>query len=111
MTLKRMSRTGLLIAVAAAFGWPGVALAQAPCRDDLVAAGQTFARTRADVEKAAKQPAPIRCTAYRQHMAALTQVRAVFTRCDTGAKKAENVGKVAASIGEFDRLVRQTCKP
>jgi hypothetical protein len=111
MTLKWMSRTWLLIAVAAACGWPGVALAQGQCRDDLVAAGQTFARSRADVEKAAKQPAPVRCSAYRQHVAALTQVRAVFTRCDTGAKKAENVGKVAASIGEFTKLVQQTCKP
>ncbi len=111
MTLQRISRAWLLIAVAAACGSPGVARAQGQCRDDLVAAGQTFARSRADVEKAAQQPAAVKCTAYRQHLAALTQVRAVFTRCDTGAKKAENVGKVAASIGEFNKLVRQTCKP
>lgn len=111
MILRRMSWTLLLAAIASVHGLPGIAHAQDICRDDLVAAGQNFARTRAGVEKAAKQPAAVRCTAYRAHVAALTQVRVVFTRCDTGAKKAENVAKVATSIGEFNRLVQQNCRP
>jgi hypothetical protein len=108
MTHTDLTRPWLIaLAMVCAFGG---APAHAACRDDLVAVNQQFERTRADVQKAARQPAAVKCTAYRQHVAALTQVRDVFARCDTGASKAENVGKVAASIGEFNKLAQQTCK-
>ena len=62
------------------------------------------------MESAANGTAAARCAAYRQHVASLTQVRAVFARCDTGANKAKNDAQVGATLAEVNKQARQACK-
>ena len=89
-------------------GYAGAAAAA--CRDDLVATSQNLKRTREAMESAASGTAAVQCAAYRQHVASLTQVRAVFARCDTGANKAKNAAQVGATIVEVNKQARQACK-
>jgi hypothetical protein len=84
--------------------------AQADCRGDLLETAQNLQRTRAGVEQAAKGPPAAQCAAYRQHISALTKVRTVFARCDTGAAKAQNSAKVGTEIATFTRQMRASCK-
>lgn len=84
--------------------------ASAACREDLVATSQNLQRTREGMESAAKGPAGAQCAAYRRHVASLTQVRAVFARCDTGANKAKNDAQVGATLAEVNKQARQACK-
>ena len=84
--------------------------ASAACREDLVATSQNLKRTREGMESAANGTAAAKCAAYRQHVASLTQVRAVFARCDTGADKAKNAAQVGATIADVNKQARQACK-
>src|ERR1044072_62571 len=101
MPKNLLARTLLLAIVLG--GYAGAA--SAACRDDLVATSQNLKRTREGMERAATGSEAAKCAAYRQHVASLTQVRAVFARCDTGADKAKNrseerrVGKECRSRG------------
>lgn len=81
--------------------------AAAACREDLVSASQTIERTRNGVQGAA--PAA-KCAAYRQHVAALTQVRNVFARCDTGANKGKNAEQVGVLLAELTKQMQASCK-
>lgn len=85
--------------------------AAAACRDDLIKADQDIHRTRTALHNAAAAAPGPKCAAYRQHVAALTLVRNVFARCDTGPNKAKNAVQANAAIAEFTRQMRQTCKP
>ena len=42
---------------------------------------------------------------------ALTQVRDVFARCDTGANKGKNAAQVKSTIADVTRQMRASCKP
>jgi hypothetical protein len=84
--------------------------ASAACREDLVRTAQDLQRTRAEVEKAADKTPPVKCAAYRQHVAALNGVKTVFARCDTSADKAKNAGQVATTIAAVTRQMQQSCK-
>jgi hypothetical protein len=84
--------------------------ASAACSDDLVATSEKLKRTRTVMENAASGTEAAKCAAYRQHVASLTQVRAVFARCDTGANKAKNDAQVGATITEVNKQARQACK-
>lgn len=86
----------------------GAAQAQT-CRDDLIKADQTFNRTRSELQKAATAAPNVKCAAYRRHVAALTSVRNVFGRCDTGTNKAKNAAATNAALAEFTRQMRETC--
>jgi hypothetical protein len=98
-------------AVAAAVAFIAVgASASAACRDDLIRADQNFNRTRSALQNAASAPPPVKCTAYRRHVASLTEVRNVFARCDTGAGKAKNAAQTKSAIAEFTRQMRESCK-
>jgi hypothetical protein len=101
----RRNAPALLLAAAFALAMPGSAAAA--CREDLVGASQTIERTRGELQGAA--PAG-KCAAYRQHVAALTQVRAVFARCDTGPNKATNAGQVRASLADMAKQMQASCK-
>lgn len=96
-------RLGLLLALAFAAATP----AAAACRDDLVTVSQTVDRTRTDLAGAAPTA---KCTAYRQHVAALTQVRDVFKRCDTGANKGKNAAQVSTTLADVTKQMRASCK-
>lgn len=85
------------------------ASASAACRDDLVKADQNFNRTRSALQNAAGAPQPVKCAAYRRHVASLTEVRKVFARCDTGADKAKNAVQTKSAIAEFTRQMRESC--
>jgi hypothetical protein len=102
-------RFGLVLSAAAAACLTLAALspASAACREDLVSVSENMARTRAGLQGAA--PAA-QCAAYRAHVAALTQVRAVFARCDTGAKKAEHGAQVGASLADMTKQMQASCK-
>jgi hypothetical protein len=101
-------RIGVIAAILAVpFALAALAPAAAECREDLVSASQTIARTRTGLESAA--PAG-KCAAYRQHVAALTQVRTVFARCDTGANKAKNADQVGASLADMTKQMQAACK-
>jgi len=84
-----------------------VSPARADCRADLVTVSQTVERTRAELKDAA---AGAKCAAYRRHIAALTQVRDVFIRCDTGAEKAKNAAQVRSTVADVTKQMQQSCK-
>ena len=84
--------------------------AVAACRDDLIRADQSFHRTRSDLQKAASAAQPAKCTAYRRHVASLSNVRNVFARCDSGANKAQNAAATGAALAEFTRQMQESCK-
>ena len=75
-----------------------------------MATSQNLKRTREGMESAAKGNAAAQCAAYRRHVASLTQVRAVFARCDTSANKAKNAAQVGATIAEVNKQAQQACK-
>src|ERR1041384_6576077 len=102
-----MTRTWLIAgALLAAAG----ANASAACRDDLVKADQNFARTRSELQGAANAAPPVKCAAYRKHIASLNEVRTVFARCDSGADKAKNAAQTNAALAEFTRQMRESCR-
>ena len=84
-----------------------VSPAAAACRDDLVSVSQTVDRTRTELAGAAPTA---KCAAYRQHAAALTQVRDVFKRCDTGTNKGKNAAQVSATLADVTRQMQARCK-
>jgi hypothetical protein len=84
--------------------------ASAACREDLVASSEKLKRTREGMESAANGTAAVQCTAYRRHVASLTQVRTVFARCDTSANKMKNDAQVGATIAEVNKQAQQACK-
>jgi hypothetical protein len=62
------------------------------------------------LQGAASAAPPVRCAAYRRHVASLTQVRNVFARCDTGADMAKNAAQTNSALAEFTKQMRETCK-
>jgi hypothetical protein len=84
--------------------------AAAACRDDLVKADQNFNRTRTELQGAASAAPPVKCAAYRRHIASLNEVRTVFARCDAGSDKAKNAAQTNAALAEFTRQMRASCK-
>jgi hypothetical protein len=95
---------------AAVIATAACASASAACRDDLIKADQNINRTRSELQKAASAAAPVKCVAYRRHVASLTEVRNVFARCDTSADKAKNAAQTKSAIAEFTRQMRDSCK-
>jgi len=104
--VMRHSIIPLLVAAACTCAAP----AAAACRDELVKADQNFNRTRTGLQQAASAAAPVKCAAYRRHVASLTQVRNVFARCDTGTNKAQNAAQTNSAIAEFTRQMNESCK-
>lgn len=104
--MNLLART-LLLAIMLG-GYAGAA--SAACREDLVASSQNLKRTREGMESAAKGTAAVQCAAYRKHVASLTQVRAVFARCDSSADKAKNDAQVGATLAEVNKQAQQACK-
>ena len=84
--------------------------ASAACRDDLIKADQNFAKTRSELQGVAGAAAPVKCAAYRKHVASLTEVRNVFARCDTGSDKTKNATQTNAALAEFTKQMRESCK-
>lgn len=81
----------------------------ADCRDDLVKADQHFNRTRSDLQKAATATPPVKCAAYRRHIASLTEVRKVFARCDTSANKEANAAQTNTTLAAFTKQMHESC--
>jgi len=102
-----MTRASL---IAAALLAAGCTSAAAACRDDLIKADQNFNSTRSALQNAAGAAAPLKCAAYRKHVASLTAVRNVFARCDTGSGKARNAAQTNAALAEFTKQMRESCK-
>ena len=88
----------------------GATPASAACRDDLIKADQNFNRTRSQLQQAANAAAPVKCAAYRRHVASLKEVRGAFARCDTGANKAQNAAQTGAALADFTRQMNASCK-
>jgi hypothetical protein len=84
--------------------------ALADCREDLVKADQHFNLTRSELQKAATATPPVRCVAYRRHIASLTEVRTVFARCDTSANKEANAAQTKTTLAVFTRQMQESCK-
>jgi hypothetical protein len=84
--------------------------AYADCRDDLVKADQQFSRTRTDLQKAATATPPVKCAAYRRHVASLTEVRKVFARCDTSANKEANAAQTSTTLAAFTKQMQENCR-
>ncbi len=100
----RTTLIGVLLAAATC------ASASAACRDDLIKADQNINRTRSELQQAASAAPPVKCVAYRRHVASLTEVRKVFARCDTSAGKAQNAAQTNSALAEFTRQMRDSCK-
>ncbi len=103
-----MRRLAVFLLIAACAGWSAVA--SAACREDLIKADQDFSKTRSALQGAASAGAPVKCAAYRRHIASLTQVRNVFARCDTSADKVKNAAQTSTALAEFTKQMRATCK-
>jgi hypothetical protein len=84
--------------------------ASAACREDLVKADQDFAKSRSALQASATAAPAARCTAYRRHVASLTQVGRVFARCDTSADKAKNAAQTKSALADFTRQMNDACK-
>jgi len=84
--------------------------ASAACREDLVKADQDFAKSRSALQASATAAPAARCTAYRRHVASLTQVGKVFARCDTSADKAKNAAQTKSALADFTRQMNDACK-
>ena len=97
-------------AVLAAVLMSACGIANAACRDDLIAADQNLNTTRSALQQAASAAAPVKCVAYRKHIASLTQVRSVFARCDTSAGKAANAAQTNTAIAAFTKQMQDACK-
>lgn len=98
------------IVIAAALFSFACGIADAACRDDLIKADQNFAKTRSELQGTANAAPPVKCAAYRRHIASLAQVRNVFARCDTGTDKAKNAAQTNAALAEFTRQMRDSCR-
>jgi hypothetical protein len=84
--------------------------ASADCRADLVKADQNFSRTRSDLQKASTGTPPVKCAAYRKHVASLTEVRKVFARCDTSANKDANAAQTSTTLAAFTKQMQENCR-
>jgi len=104
----RASIAALSLAALLAAAVPAAAQT-ATCRDDLIRADQNIHRSRANLQKASTGTPAVKCTAFRQHVAALNSVKAVFARCDTGPNKTANAAQTNAAIAEFAKQMRETC--
>ncbi|MEH2509926.1 hypothetical protein V1291_001280 [Nitrobacteraceae bacterium AZCC 1564] len=107
-----MQRSKLLTALATGITLLAcsVGLAVADCREDHVAADQNVRRTRAAIEKVMNDTEAAKCSAYRRHIVALTEQRAVIARCDTGPNRAKNVSAIDSQIADFSRRAEASCK-
>ena len=88
----------------------GCASARADCRGDLVKVDQTFNQTRSELQKASNATPPVRCAAYRRHVASLTEVRKVFARCDTSANKEANAAQTNTTLAAFTKQMQENCR-
>jgi hypothetical protein len=88
----------------------GASQALADCRDDLVRADQEFSKSRTALNAASNATPPVRCAAYRRHVASLTQVSKVFARCDTGSEKSKNATQTNSALADFRRQMNDACK-
>jgi len=88
----------------------GATQALAACRDDLIKADQAFSATRSGLQASASAAPPVKCAAYRRHVASLTQVGRVFARCDGSADKAKNAAQTKSALADFTRQMHDACK-
>jgi predicted phage gp36 major capsid-like protein len=88
----------------------GVGSAVADCREDHAAADQNVRRTRVAIEKVMNDTEAAKCSAYRRHIAALTEQRGVIARCDTGPNRTQNVSAIDGQITDFSRRAEASCK-
>jgi hypothetical protein len=86
------------------------ASANADCRSDLVKSEQNLNRTRGDLQQAATATPPVKCAAYRKHVASLTEVRNLFAHCDTGANKAANAAQTNTALAALTKQMQESCK-
>jgi len=97
-------------ALAGVFVLCGSVAASAACRDDLIKADQDFATSRSALQASANAAPAAKCTAYRRHVASLTQVSKVFARCDTRKKKKKNATQTKTALVDFTRQMNEACK-
>ena len=106
-----MQRSKLLAAVALNISLSAcVGSAAADCRQDHIAADQNVRRTRVAIEKVMNDTEAAKCSAYRRHIAALGEQRAVIARCDTGPNRTKNVSDIDSQIADFSRRAEASCK-
>ena len=106
-----MNRSSLFAAlVAVPMLTCGANSAMADCREDHTAADQNVCRTRAGIEKLTDGTEAAKCAAYRRHIAALTDQRAVIARCDTGQNRTQNVSAIDATVADFNKRAEVSCK-
>jgi hypothetical protein len=106
----RSSRTFIAALSLAALLAGSAAQAQtATCKDDLVKADQNIHKSRSNLHKASTGAPAAKCAAYRQHVAALNGVKAVFERCDSGPNKAANAAQASSAIAEVTKQMRASC--
>ena len=101
-----MTRTGLACLIVAC----STVAASAACREDLIKADQDFATSRSALQASSSAPQPVKCAAYRRHVASLTQVSKVFARCDTSNNKAKNTAQTNSTLADFRRQMNDACK-
>lgn len=83
--------------------------AAADCPEDLAAVERSFTETLARLEGVKNATQAEKCVAYRLHVEVMTRAREVFSRCQTGLSRRENVGQMNDSIEDFEELIRRRC--
>lgn len=107
MRLTTLCRAAALACLATVC-WSAAAFAA--CRDDLIKADQDFSQSRSALNAAASAAPPVKCAAYRRHVASLAQVSKVFARCDTGAEKGKNAAQTKSALADFTRQMKEACR-
>lgn len=87
----------------------GRTFAAAECRIRIDSAVNGFAATLASLSSAAKQGHVERCTAYRAHVAALTEARDVYAVCMTGFVRDDQVGQIDLATRDWRSAIAERC--
>jgi hypothetical protein len=111
MIVAAYRRDAPLAAAVLAAVLAGTLPAAADCTSELTASQQSLERTRAGVAAADAAPDAQKCAAQRRYYAALVKVREVFSRCDTGAQKADHAAQLNGAIDDFRSKMPRGCRP
>jgi hypothetical protein len=104
--------TGMLRA-AVAFGWllfsATAQAAPSTCLRELGTTDITLIKSVLRLRGVEHAPEDLRCAAYRQHVATVSKVRAVFERCLSGAKRDTDLQQLAGALDDANGVIARIC--
>jgi len=111
MQPKAVARIAVALALTAvAPAFVAASPSEAFCARDLSATDTRLRHALVRLEETRNLPMPQRCTAFRDHLRAMTQAASVFERCSTGRTRSENVGQMVGSIADWRVIIARNCQ-